>query len=237
MKFYFALNLNSSLNEQAKKLPISKYEQKCLIVKLLVDDYEFDIGTVEKALFNMLGMVVGVDTTQDLNSEQKQEFFKLARAPVEKLQLEYDTIRRAQSRLLDTDSDEWNNYFEQLEEIKRKLNVARENAARDIFERTNSRGNMGSIIESDSESKSSIFIDLHGLFINEAKERVNEFILPILPVLKKMAVITGRGSHSQSGESQLKKAMQDYFTSMKYKCVEVANNKGALCVYAKESST
>ena len=168
---------------------------------------------------------------------QKQEFFKLARAPVEKLQLEYDTLRQAQSSLLDTDSDEWTEFSEKLKNIKHKLNLARKNAASDIFERMNSQGYMGSVIESDNAQENrSVYIDLHGLFINEAKDRVQEFILPILSVLNRIIVITGHGAHSQSGESILKHAIKDYFISMDFKCEDMAENKGAICVFAKNSS-
>ena len=115
--------------------------------------------------------------------------------------------------------------------IKKNLILARKNAASDIFERINSHGTMG-IINEEINQDGLVYIDLHGLFINEAKERVNEFILPILPVLKKAIVITGHGSHSQSRESLLKNAIQEYFISLGFECDEMTN-KGTLCAKVK----
>lgn len=189
-------NLVESLSELSKDLPLLKDQQKNLIVKFLVEDHEFDIGRVENCLFNMIGMF---NEPRDLSSNKKEEYFKLARALVQNLQIEYDKICQIRSDFLDTDCDEWLSIDNKRREIKKNLILARKNAASDIFERMNSQGTMGTIID-ELKNDGLIYIDLHGLFINEAKERVKEFILPILPVLIKISIITGRGKHSQSGE-------------------------------------
>jgi DNA-nicking Smr family endonuclease len=46
---------------------------------------------------------------------------------------------------------------------------------------------------------SSVQVDLHGLHVREAKEKIDEYILPILPALNKLAITTGYGSHLNSG--------------------------------------
>ena len=40
----------------------------------------------------------------------------------------------------DTDSDEWYKKSDELEDLKKRLNISRQNAAKDIFERINSQG-------------------------------------------------------------------------------------------------
>ena len=43
-------------------------------------------------------------------------------------------------------------------------------------------------------------IDLHSLHVEEAKSILQDFILPVLPVLKKVNLITSRGKHSDTGK-------------------------------------
>ena len=140
----------------------------------------------------MVGLI-GRDSNEQLNHEQKQEYYELARAPVAKLHEEYSILRKKLFAINDTDSDEWRTQKKELQDLQKKLSGARKNAANDIYERMNSSGNMGIVIEEvDGQEKGLVHVDLHGLHCNEAKERVNEYILPILPVLKKIIVITGK---------------------------------------------
>jgi DNA-nicking Smr family endonuclease len=74
---------------------------------------------------------------------------------------------------------------------------------------------------------SSVQVDLHGLHVREAKEKIDEYILPILPALKKLTIITGYGS---SGEAILKGSIKQYFSNQKIKCIESTKNKGILCL-------
>jgi DNA-nicking Smr family endonuclease len=75
---------------------------------------------------------------------------------------------------------------------------------------------------------SSVQVDLHGLHEREAKEKIAEYILPILPALKKLTIITGYGSHY--GEAILKGSIKQYFSNQKIKCIESSKNKGILCL-------
>lgn len=221
-----------SFNEFAKKLPFSKEEFEDLIVSLLLGKFSFDISKVEGALFNMIGLVER-ESHEQLNFEQKQEYYATARAPVMKFQEEYSKLRQKLFMINDTDSVEWRTQKKELQDLQKKLTDARKNAASDIFERMNSRANMGAIIEAEDGTESGlVHVDLHGLHVNEAKERVNEFVAPILPALKRMIIITGHGVHNQTGSSVLKDNMKQYFSeTLKLRC-EDTKNKGALIVYA-----
>ena len=47
----------------------------------------------------------------------------------------------------------------------------------------------------------------HGLHANEMRRKFKEHVIPILPVVKKVMEITGRGLHSSGKESKLKKVL------------------------------
>ena len=110
--------------------------------------------------------------------------------------------------------------------------MARKNAANDIFERVNSSGKMGVIIEDENNNNDSgVFVDLHGLHLKEAKVKLNELILPMLKDLKKITLITGHGVHSQSGDSILKKSLSSFLKDKKIRFKDDPANKGALCIF------
>jgi DNA-nicking Smr family endonuclease len=76
-------------------------------------------------------------------------------------------------------------------------------------------------------------VDFHGLFIDEAKQVIEAYILPVLPVIRKVVLITGRGVHNESNMAKLKLALKEHFGKLKIRCEELSDNKGALCIYAK----
>ena len=120
---------------------MSKEETRDLIVKLLVDQCEYDVNKVEIVLFNMVGLVA-TNVNEDIDHVTKQEFFRAAREPVVALQKEFDKINSELADIKDTESDEWKSNKEKLNEIRINLIRARRNAAKDIFERVNSYGNV-----------------------------------------------------------------------------------------------
>jgi DNA-nicking Smr family endonuclease len=76
-------------------------------------------------------------------------------------------------------------------------------------------------------------VDLHGLFIEEAKEVLDSYVLPVLPVIRKVVLITGRGVHNESNMAKLKLALKDHFFKIKVRCEELSDNEGILCIFAK----
>ena len=227
--------LISSFHVFLRKLPFDSQEFKDLVVSLLLDKtIEFDISKVEYALFNMIGLVDNREQDQNLNYIEKQKIYELARAPVQKIQEEYMSLRKQLANLNDTDGEEWKAKKKALQDVQARLNEARKNAAADIFERMNSFGDMGSTVEDiKNNSATRLHVDLHGLHINEAKEKINEFIMPILPSIKRIIVITGHGAHSNGKSSVLKDSIKEYFLTLGVICVESTKNKGALCVSYK----
>jgi len=167
-------------------------------------------------------------TSVILTSRQKQQFYESARAPVLKLQADLEQVYVDLTSIYDSDCPEYIQKLKVLKEIQTNLREARKNAANDIYERINSHGNMGIVDESDE----SVNIDLHGLHINEAKEKLNEIIFPFMSILKRVNLITGHGLHNQSGESLLKNAVKSFLNEKNLRCDEDIKNKGVLHLYS-----
>ena len=87
------------------------------------------------------------------------------------------------------------------------------------------------MIADDSNMERLVHIDLHGLHVNEAKVSLTEFVLPALPVLRKVVVITGHGAHSQDTSSILKREIMQFLGGLDIRCEENKRNKGSLIVW------
>lgn len=216
--------LIGNLLEHLEKLPLSEEEANKLVINLLLKN-DFDLAKCENALYSMAGYVSLNE--QDLSNEQKQEYFELARAPVKQLNEEYQRLKQELNSIFVSENEEWLKILEELKNVKEKLSAARRNAANDIFERINSTVRMGSQLDENSI----VHVDFHGLYVKEAQEKVQDFVLPMLPVLKKIILITGYGLHSKNGESNLKEAMMKFLQSLKIKFEEHPKNKGAILIY------
>jgi len=114
--------------------------------------------------------------------------------------------------------------------LRSELKTARLNARDEIYEQLNSVGTMGA--QRSVGGRDLIQIDFHGLHVDEMHRKFDEQVKPILPVVKKVRVITGRGSHSSGGESKLKKALVKWIekkeTGIRWE--NIASNPGALDV-------
>jgi DNA-nicking Smr family endonuclease len=104
---------------------------------------------------------------------------------------------------------------------------AKENAFNDIYERMNSTGSMGISLIGQSTT-----VDLHGQSVEAAKRFINDPILPVLHVLKKIMVITGCGLNSTIGEGVLKPALKSYLSVLNIKCEDVEGKDGAIFILA-----
>jgi len=201
-----------------------------LVVSLLVKTHKFDLAKVEFALFNMVGLM-DPNPNESLNAEEKQTFFERARAPVKQLHNELCDIKKKLS-YVDALSSEGADLKRVYDLTHAKCQQAMQNASRDIFERVNYRAN--NIVR--REGVEIACVDLHGQYIDEARHRLDEFILPVLDAYKQIMVITGYGAHSQNGRGcVLKDAVKIYFAGLNYRCEDVPNNCGAFYVLADSS--
>ena len=60
---------------------------------------------------------------------------------------------------------------------------------------------------------------------------IQEYILPVLHVLKKMIIITGRGSHNKTGKAVLKQEVKLFLNSKQIKFEDVLGNDGAIYIF------
>ena len=88
---------------------------------------------------------------------------------------------------------------------------------------------MGTI--NDDIENTFVKFDLHCLYPDESIEVIREIVLPVLPVLNKIILITGRGVHSKSGRSVVKEEVKRFLDSHGLKHEDVLGNEGAIYVF------
>ena len=154
----------------------------------------------------------------DLTHEQKQAIYEKAQVPLQHLKKEKETLARRKTHL-ENNAQFGTRKYEMLlsryTSVCDKLRIAYNSAADDIFERINSgSSSMGHTDDRPSSSSSKavvkgvLQIDLHGLKAEQALHKLEELVKPVIPVLRRVIVITGRGLHSAtSGVSVVKEAV------------------------------
>ena len=195
-----------------------KVESNQLITPILIKNH-FNVVATETALFNLVCLASAPES--ELDHDKKQDFYEAARRPVQALQSEIDQLTE---RLLNMQvgSNKFRKTTKDLDELKVTLRESQLNAAIDIYERVNSVNTSSSDI---------MAIDLHGLHVNEAKTILQNHVLPVLPVLKKVYLITGRGKHSKDGKSVLRESVKKYLlkeAGLALRCEEQIGNEGVL---------
>jgi DNA-nicking Smr family endonuclease len=217
-----------SFSSLTSYLPMSKPETDKLLVSLLLNEkFQFDVMKVENALFNMLTLVQFDDTDEfrDLNPDQKQEIYVSARKPVQLLHERYMSLRTDLGSMLNTEDERFKAKHRELVELKRTIQEATRNAMHDIFDRVNSRGNKGCVFDSENDTCK---IDLHGLHVEDAKTVLDEYVLPCLPVLERIMIVTGCGV-----QEKLRKSLLAHLESLRYEHEPVMGNKGAFYLLKK----
>ena len=195
----------------------------------LLEQYEFQLSLVGDVLFNMIGLLVNDDIANqvELIHDEKQDIYETARAPVRVLEDEIKKVQNRYNAHWKATNQEKRKFLQTIKCFKKRLVKARENAANDIYERMNASGNMGTL-----SGNTLLKIDIHGLHVEEAKSQITEYVLPVLHVVSKVIVITGRGRHGASGASILKPAMEDFLHSVNINFKDVPGNDGAIWIYS-----
>jgi DNA-nicking Smr family endonuclease len=206
------------LTEFRSQLPVTDDEQFTDLVADLLNRNELSLDRTYDCLFNIVGLV---EPRPDgsFNPADKQAFYEQARAPVKLLRTELNQMAE-ELRSIDTESEDGIRLEEKYRLKQDQLNVAMKNAARDIYERVNSK--VGSHFEG--------CVDLHGLHVNEAKEVVVEYVVPVLKAIGRMMIVTGRGLHCSNLTSQLRIRVREYFESLNVECEDIPGNEGAFYV-------
>lgn len=148
---------------------------------------------------------------KDLSWKEKERIYQEAQRPVLKLMSELQIANEECDGIVDKGSSKFSQSEKKRRAIEKQLSLAKENASNDIYFRMNATGTMAR-----ETSEGEIQLDFHGLPVAEAKSKLEDMVVPVLPVLGSLVLITGRGSHSSSGTSALKPALQKY-VSRKHK--------------------
>jgi hypothetical protein len=118
--------------EQSSSYEESRPERERIIVSLLTNTCQFDVIKTEIHLFNLLQMILH-DSSRDLNSNQKTEYFDLARAPVRKLEAEYKQLRSELDQMCDKEGANWKSLYSKMQRVNKKITEARSNATKVYF--------------------------------------------------------------------------------------------------------
>ena len=168
-------------------------------------------------------------TSQPISHEEKEEYYKLARAPSLKLEQDLEQVQKGIDTFRDVFCEAYQEKIKERKQIESNLKQARINASNDIFERINSRGNMGVWNEEDN----TVSFDFHCQHVNEAKTKLDDLVLPVVSVFSQVYLVTGYGVHSETQQATLKYSIKKYVTAKKFICENDPTNKGRLCAREK----
>jgi hypothetical protein len=203
------LEQNEFLQSLAHELS-DTIEDSAEVVCRLLEANCFDLLRVQAAIESMLTARSRSDLYSDrnLSYQDKKAIYDEARKPVEVLRQQLDQARAQLRTIYDDESTEWRVCYERILEIRRNLIHAEENARHTIYERINSAGGMGISMEDQDISQ-----DFHGLHVTEAITMFDHQVKPVLPVVRRMILITGWGRHSDNGTSVVQQALKDHIDS------------------------
>jgi len=217
-----ALVKASSMDERVARLPLDSQAERLEVFRSLFIENDLDVGATSRALDNFLYMnnwrLWGV---KDLSWQQKEEIYNDARRPVLKLEAELKETQEKCDAAAGKDKQESQRLDRKLKDIEQKLRFAKQNAEEDVFARINASGSMGTL-----NCRGNIQLDFHGLHVKEAKQKFEEIVLPVLPVVGSLVLILGRGLHSSSKRGILKPALQKYVTQKYCHIIEWEGLKG-----------
>jgi DNA-nicking Smr family endonuclease len=176
-----------------------------------------------------------VEKTAVLTHAQKDHIFNEVRARVKRIQDEKATIEK---ELMYNQNEQSESYITNLQQrwnaLDVKLSDARIEAREEIFSRVNSA-------DVHSAGDRYLSIDLHCMYADEAREKLYMLVVPVLPVMKKMLIITGKGSHSEESVGVLRGVVIRFVESVRNRegkrCMEweaISDNEGALWVHWRD---
>ncbi|KAJ3159252.1 hypothetical protein HDU86_001855 [Geranomyces michiganensis] len=200
-------NLVPAFQDLPHHLGMSDGEDQRRLLTSLLTAHDFDLAHITNIL-----------------STWWHRIYEAAREPVRKLAAEHHQLRTKLAASYESDHPEWKATVARARAVSEALEVARANAAADIYERMNATGKMGA-----ADNKGAVHVDLHGLHKEEARTIVVDFVLPTLPVLKTVHVITGKGAHSEDGEGVLRDMVKGLAAEHGVR-VEKTKNSGVMCL-------
>lgn len=188
-----------------KKFP-ADFDESVDAVNRLLWKWDFQVDRVIETIEELLdARATGAffRSGTDLSPKQKHEIYNSARYPVNCLRDQLKVL--IEERRTTFETSKLRSIDANLRKLQSDLKAARIKARDEIYEKLNTVGRMGA---QSTELEDTIQVDFHGLHVNEMHSKHKELIEAILPVVKKVTVITGRGLHSADGESKLMRALK-----------------------------
>jgi hypothetical protein len=222
---------DSGLTSLVNRLSMKERAQKALVESLLVLVH-FDFSQVLAKLMDMVGYLG--HELPDLSAEEKREIIRKAREHEWYLREQLREVK-AQLQELDGQSPEGRALRERLNLLYEQVRAEAARAADDIFERINGVGSMAT-----ETQEQCMQLDLHGQYKVDAKQKVEEIVLPVLSVVGRIVLITGRGLHSSRAEgdevhSVLMQAVMEYLLEKGLGVEPVPGNDGAVFALSRTS--
>ena len=174
-----------------------------------------------------------------LSWEQKQQIYVDARRPVYRLkerikELQFQRHRiNNRGRFTGLDREFRMLIEHQLSELEKTLSDVKRDAADHIYNLMNSIGHMGFQNAASSLGiHGEASIDMHALHVDEAIFKIKERIIPVLPNIKNLLLITGRGKHSTKNNTNppLRTGIQRYLKDQPNISWERTENDGVIRV-------
>eukprot|EP00797_Seminavis_robusta_P005599 Sro136_g064270.2 (368) ;mRNA; r:101763-102866 len=229
---YQIIETDQSLGALMEKLPLDDADDRENVLQRLLWTHEFRVDRVVDSLEKMLDDQVRAQFFRcetDFTHGQKEEIYQTARRPV--LILQEKVHRLVEEHRTTFDAAKLKELNATITQVRNQLAFSRVEAREQIYTRMNEVGNMGA--ESSLEGGSSLIpVDYHGMHVGEMLSKFQELVKPILPVVKEVMIITGRGLHSANNEGKLKKALIRHIDNKEddIRWERVEENPGALKV-------
>jgi DNA-nicking Smr family endonuclease len=218
-----------SLKRLAKQLPLGTADRYELVHEL-VFMHDFIIDDVEDTISGMLSDGI-LEEVASLSHAEKERIFKDARAPAKRIQDEIFVVQEELKRNPDEQNKSYIASLQLWRELRVQLSEARVKARDEIFRRINSA-------DVHSAGDRHLSVDLHCMYAHEAIEKFNTLVVPILPAIKKMLIITGKGSHSANNVGVLRKVIIELVESVRnrehMRWEAMPDNEGALWVHWRD---
>jgi len=228
-------------------------QDKFDIFDRLMTKNKYNFGKVQQALEDMIvcstfqqrqrqqqhqqrkHQIVDYERKEPLTPDEKHAIFVETQRPVLYIRTELFDARGALREA--RNFQEYDEARQLVANLEKQLVEAIRNAREDIYSQMNSRGGMGGIVSSNNNSKSSsssiIQVDYHGLHRDSALQKFDELVVPTLPILGCIEIITGKGKHNRWGVSVLQEAPKLHIDEHDDPCIRwepVSDNEGVIRV-------
>jgi hypothetical protein len=214
------------------KLPIIDLSEKVAISERLLWAHRFELSSVIDVIESLLdGQLSDLFFRDDLTCEGKDAIYTRARVNVKKLERDLEVMLDQQRSTFD--AKDLNKINCKVGRLRNLLVAARQEARDEIYNRI---GSVSDICGDEDGRSSLIKVDYHGMHVSEMRNKFHQQVIPILPVVKKVLVLTGRSGTSTENASKLNKALFKLISQNEVSmyCRPVNENEEAFYVFWRE---